>query len=543
MKPLLRSLSPNMPTNQQDSHPLGKLESFSTRQIDLLQQAITLLKSHALEAGTNLTRLKSLMAEEEHLDSMNYKRLQRERWLEERRELDATKALWSTCQQAEAIVTNDQAFFDHQSRAKERKHRWYQMQEEAERAEYGTPVVIEVGNEGGFYPLSRSRHHKGSLLSSEALPEVPIPTAELGIPAGNQLIPLALACKADPEALQPKRGSSASSVSSSSTSSSNSTSNLRTPINLASSSRLLEDDELDEEEEEGDDFASGTVTIFRSNGPGTVRKARKPSTSSTFRRLAEEELADVAMPDYVADLLSEFDGQTSVPTLSLQAPSSSFSGLALISPPASVELTRSPSPPPTITSPKSAPSSPVHPRRAVRRMPSTKRISGFFSKRPSMTSLRQSESPYPIHATQIPSRLGSSIDLVIPEESSFGLPLNFEDVGRTSGGFTSPSLSQGNWSSSPTNPSSLNPKRYSDSVAGGVSMLSLMSSQETATSDTTSMPPLPPPLRSAPAASSSSRALLDGPSASATPVAQPPPSPESSRFAARLKKRMSALRF
>lgn len=523
-------------------------DSTST-QIQLLQRAIDLLKTHASEAGTNLARLRSLMADDSQLDSKQLSCLQRQRWLEERRESDATKALWSTYQQAEAIVTDDQAFFDYQREAEERRCRWYEAQEEAERREYGPPLEPEQRDEGGFYVLPRKRRPEPPQVSPDSQSKASIPTAEHVIPVANGLIPLTLAYKADQEALQPKRPTPASSLFSSSAESSDAAPELRNSSNPPFTDTSHEDhaEDLDDtsDYDESTDVVRGTVTIFRLNGPGSRHKSRKPSTSSTFRRFAEEQVGDVSMPDYVADLLSEFDGQTAVPTLSLLSPSPSLPDRTpnnLISPSPNPEPSRPPSPP-TVTSPKSAPSSPVRTRRVLKRMPSTKRISGFFSKRPSMSSLRQPESPYPLHATQIPSRLGSSIDLVIAEEAPFGLSLDFDNVGRkSSGSFASPTLSQGNWGNSPISPSGLNPNRYSDSVAMGTSMVSLMSSQETTTSGSTSV--VPPALgSSATTFSLPSRHSEDTPAASTTPVAQPPSSHEGRRFAERLKKRMSALRF
>ncbi|KAG2017618.1 hypothetical protein CC2G_007116 [Coprinopsis cinerea AmutBmut pab1-1] len=517
-------LAPNE-SRSTDSAPVPEAEELAAMQIQLLERAMDIIKAHASEAATNLIRLKALLASELETESTQYSALQRERWLEERRELDATRALWSACQHVEAVVDQDLPFFVEQRNAQQRRRLWYEKLAEEERLENGPSLPSDESNQGGFYPLSKSfrrtkpRPPTDSPQTSEGRSFLPIPPA---VPhSRTRLLPLMLASKADPAALARKTNR----VSSTSTSSSSASSELRTPVTFVHNIDPIQPPELDG----NGPSASGTVTIYRSSAfdsrpPSSVigHEGREtPTEVSEIKKLVEDKLSPVPMPDYVADLLSEFDTQSTVPALPLFSPKGDDGSVSSHSHRGSVSF----------ASPKSAPTSPARSRRTLHKVPS-KRFSGFFAKRqPSSSSLNQS--PYIIHSTQIPSRLGSSIDLVIPEDRPFSLDFNLD--------LSDPETSRNTSSGSRY----LNPKRFSDSAA---SMASLLSSREFHSDggdpNATPVPPSSIP-SSAPATSQTvPDDILSPPTSATSAVTTSGATPtEDKKFASKLRKRISLLRF
>ncbi|TFK22736.1 hypothetical protein FA15DRAFT_500883 [Coprinopsis marcescibilis] len=522
-------------------------------QIRLLERAISILKTHAFEAASNLSKLRSLTvtpaSDESDVNSPRFKALQRKRWLEERRELDAHRALWGACQHVEALVNRDAMFFQEESKAAERKKKW--LEKEAEKDVRGGffPSDYEARTETPLYPLSSgtrrrrprelsaspadqelatstSQHPHTAISTDSEHPSIPT-TAPASPPSTNQstrvhkhsrILPLALASMADPVALQPRPRTQQTQNRVSSTSSSGSSSDggvLRTPAGMVY--QALEPMVVREESEVDDDVRmrgvpSGTVTIYRSTvatshsadslddeaGDVTVDQADGSDVNATQKTKSQHPTANrqskskskskikvdvdvpVAMPSYVADLLSGFDAESPVDGAGLVLMSSadldaisnartSSGSVAsgkegVVVPPArfstgsamgsiggalaEMGLGGIGSPTPSSSSahghaePQSPPSSPAT-KKLLRKIPSKNRFSGFFAsggKRASVVSppssfAQQGQSqhhpyPYPSQAlatrsSQVPSRLGSSIDLirVIPEDRPFSLEL------------------------------------------------------------------------------------------------------------------------
>ncbi|KAJ3518599.1 hypothetical protein NMY22_g13598 [Coprinellus aureogranulatus] len=209
----------------------------SLPQIQLLRKAIDLLKAHAEDAGSHIEQLR-VMLSNRSTDSATRQSRARERMLEERRELDAHRALWSTTRKVTAILTNDEVTFEAQQLADQ---------------------SLGLFNTSDRSPFpndpSRTRNHR-------------------------RLIPLALANKADcrPE----RRGEDATLPDSSST------------LNHSTRGK------------------SGTAAIYRQSTIN-LNKDRE----ALEQRIKEVE---VTMPDYVGDLLLEFDSQSNAPLLPLSSP-------------------------------------------------------------------------------------------------------------------------------------------------------------------------------------------------------------------------------
>ncbi|KAJ2926958.1 hypothetical protein H1R20_g10151, partial [Candolleomyces eurysporus] len=226
----------------------------SLPQIKLLHTAISLLKVHAEDAGSNIEKLRVLLANRD-TEPATYRSLQRQRFFEERRELDAHRALWSTTQKVSAIIHNDALTFEHQ-----------QLSD---------------------HSLGLFHYHAG---------EGPNPERSSRIREHSRLIPLTLAPKADYR--PPKRASKPPPLDNASFDhekpSSSSTSSYTPPLHRMPSGK------------------SGTAAIFHHTA--------KPDRQRLAQQIRDVE---VTMPDYVGNLLSEFDSASNPPLLPLTSPQTS----------------------------------------------------------------------------------------------------------------------------------------------------------------------------------------------------------------------------
>ncbi|KAJ2918170.1 hypothetical protein MD484_g2272, partial [Candolleomyces efflorescens] len=220
-------------------------------QIQLLQTAINLLKVHAEDAGSNIEKLRVLLANRD-TEPATYQSLQRQRFLEERRELDAHRALWSTTQKVSAVLRNDTSTFEHQQ-------------------------------------LS---DHSLGLFHYHAV-ERPASERSSRIREHPRLIPLTLASKADYRPL--KRNSKPAHL----------VDVFSDPEKPTSSSYALPLHRMPSGK-------AGTAAIFH--------PTPKPDRERLARRINDVE---VTMPDYVGDLLSEFDSVSNPPLLPLTSPQTS----------------------------------------------------------------------------------------------------------------------------------------------------------------------------------------------------------------------------
>lgn len=261
--------------------------------IELLQAAVDLLKSHAEDAGSNIEQLRVLLLNREAQD---YQSLQRTRFLEERRELDSHRALWSTTQKVSAILRDDEESFNAQR--------------------------LSDRSLGLFNTSARTVANPPKQVK-DVPSETPISDAFAQAKVCRGLVPLELASKADYVPIRrhvsfqeelyhdeysqatimppPDDADTESSPPPPSTPPSSTTPALR-PLNASISGK-----------------SRGTAAIYR-------HPSRDRETEVLLAQRIKDVQDHVTMPEYVGDLLSEFDAHVSegplLQPLSSDAPSS-----------------------------------------------------------------------------------------------------------------------------------------------------------------------------------------------------------------------------
>ena len=381
---------------------------ITSSSLQLLQTAIDLIKSHAEDARTNIEQLRVLLADRD-TEPAAYRSLQRRRFLEERRELDAHRALWSTTQKVSAILRNDEAMFEAQQLSDSSLGLFHypsipeeEEQPSEKRVRTGRTVSLTLASKADYVYKKRASIHV--LLHDPSSPATPLAPST-----------------------SPLRGSGTVTV-------------FQPVASLnTSTARRVEEDR------------------------------HKALLAEAAARIKDEE---VAMPSYVGDLLSEFDAQANAPVLSLPhhllpTASSAKKQTSKKQPASTTKKQTTPKRPPVaggkkssesarprvseeswVQVPLSTPTAQQSRTGKLKRIGSQKRFSGMFSKKlNTSTHGRESSAPATSPTVDVVG-LGTGLEWG-PSDDPFGLNLSAATEGETEVTIAAPTSAP----TSPVNPS------------------------------------------------------------------------------------------